>query len=555
MFVFASSASTSNEPVCPRAAPSHLARCRSRSPPRTAAFSPPTRCADRISIKGVNWFGAEGQNAAPDGLWERSAAEYLDFAVEHGFNALRLPLAVNHVLSDPPVDRWFTREWAPADEHGEYPSPPLRSLEVVERVVAMAASRGLLVMLDVHRLNASVWPDPRGLWYDAENARPSARLDTVAAAWARLAARFCGHWNAFAADLFNEPWGGTWSDEEWDDESGDWPAAARCAYALATRAGACPRASSSRASATRRRIASSASGARISRGCNARPTRCNCPPSASCTRRTSTARAPHPEMWLQPNRLQQLLDAVWREHGSHRRRDARRRRVGRRVRGRRRRVAGDVQALLLGAPPPRRRHHSTSTSLLHLQVAQSQLGRHERSARRLAPPHAARLALLRLPRRVGVPPASRSPAAPRAFRCGKGEAAGALCVHAEQVCNGVDECRDRTDEGKKACKAAGRAQPCVTIGGQHAAMLEHALRRTSASIHHPRALDDAIDGSRAPPLDLLGGAASETEGAHSVRQRVLAGTVVITRLPTRASWSRSPSEQAHHPRAVPGSVL
>ena len=38
---------------------------------------------DRISIKGVNWFGAEGQNAAPDGLWERSAAEYLDFAVEH----------------------------------------------------------------------------------------------------------------------------------------------------------------------------------------------------------------------------------------------------------------------------------------------------------------------------------------------------------------------------------------------------------------------------------------------------------------------------------------
>ena len=50
--------------------------------------------SDRISIKGVNWFGAEGENAAPDGLWERSAAEYLDFAVEHGFNALRLPLAV-----------------------------------------------------------------------------------------------------------------------------------------------------------------------------------------------------------------------------------------------------------------------------------------------------------------------------------------------------------------------------------------------------------------------------------------------------------------------------
>ena len=110
--------------------------------------------ADRISIKGVNWFGAEGENAAPDGLWERSAAEYLDFAVEHGFNALRLPLAVNHVLSDPPVDRWFTREWAPADEHGAYPSPPLRSLEVVERVVTMAAARGVCELQRVGNLRA-----------------------------------------------------------------------------------------------------------------------------------------------------------------------------------------------------------------------------------------------------------------------------------------------------------------------------------------------------------------------------------------------------------------
>ena len=32
--------------------------------------------SDRISIKGVNWFGGGGS--------------YLDFAVEHGFNALRL---------------------------------------------------------------------------------------------------------------------------------------------------------------------------------------------------------------------------------------------------------------------------------------------------------------------------------------------------------------------------------------------------------------------------------------------------------------------------------
>ena len=52
---------------------------------------------DRISIKGVNWFGAEGQNAAPDGLWERSAAEYLD--VRSSRLRRGVCLERNHVLA------------------------------------------------------------------------------------------------------------------------------------------------------------------------------------------------------------------------------------------------------------------------------------------------------------------------------------------------------------------------------------------------------------------------------------------------------------------------
>jgi aryl-phospho-beta-D-glucosidase BglC (GH1 family) len=149
---------------------------------------------DAFHIKALNWFGAEGNGACPDGLWQRPASAYLDFAQSHGFNALRMPLAVDNVLGDPEVNKWsLTAD--PALQG-------MRSLQVVERIVRLAARRGLLVMLDMHRLRASVWPTTHGLWFD--EGMPAERLE---AAWRKLARRFCAHWNVVASDLFNEPWG------------------------------------------------------------------------------------------------------------------------------------------------------------------------------------------------------------------------------------------------------------------------------------------------------------------------------------------------------------
>lgn len=147
---------------------------------------------DAFRIKGVNWFGAEGAGACPDGLWQRPAVEYLDFVKASGFNALRLPLALDHVLADPVVGKWSLT----ADEglrHG------MTSLQVLGHLVLLAASRGILVLLDMHRLNSSVWPTAHGLWHDG--ASPASRLDE---AWRKLARRFCSSWNVFGADLFNE---------------------------------------------------------------------------------------------------------------------------------------------------------------------------------------------------------------------------------------------------------------------------------------------------------------------------------------------------------------
>jgi len=153
----------------------------------------------RFAIKGINWFGAEGKSATVDGLWERKMTEYLDDLARLDFNAIRLPLAVDNVLENPEIGRWSLT--------GDEALRGLRSLDIVERLVAEASARGILVLLDMHRLHAAVWPDPRGLWY-AEGEEPhGARLRQ---AWHVLTRRFCSHWNVVGADLFNEPWGATW---------------------------------------------------------------------------------------------------------------------------------------------------------------------------------------------------------------------------------------------------------------------------------------------------------------------------------------------------------
>ena len=107
---------------------------------------------ERFEIKGVSWFGAEGNGACPDGLWQRPATAFLDDVSRLRFNALRIPLAVDNVMGDPVVDQWAVTA-NPAFRG-------LRSLAIVEQIVDMAAARGLLVMLDMHRLNARPRPHP-----------------------------------------------------------------------------------------------------------------------------------------------------------------------------------------------------------------------------------------------------------------------------------------------------------------------------------------------------------------------------------------------------------
>ena len=149
-----------------------------------------------MQLKGVSWFGAEGAGRAPDGLWVHNATFYLRFLAESGFNAVRLPLALDNILSNtrPSVNMLS----AARELHG------LSYFQVLEHIVDVAGSHGLLILFDLHRLQSTTWPDA-GLWYT-----DSITIADVQRAWDLVQSRFCNRWNTLGADLLNEPHGATW---------------------------------------------------------------------------------------------------------------------------------------------------------------------------------------------------------------------------------------------------------------------------------------------------------------------------------------------------------
>ena len=151
-----------------------------------------------ITLKGVNWFGAEGPEKAPNGLWVHPMAWYLEFISQNGFNAIRVPFALDNIQGNlvPSADMIS----ASPELDG------LNMLDILEQLVDGAAAHGLLVLFDLHRLQASRWPDD-GLWYSA-----GVTINDIKAVWDTVQARFCNRWNVMGADLLNEPHGAKWGD-------------------------------------------------------------------------------------------------------------------------------------------------------------------------------------------------------------------------------------------------------------------------------------------------------------------------------------------------------
>jgi endoglucanase len=150
-----------------------------------------------VRITGVNWFGLETDTFAPHGLWARNYGEMLDQIAAAGFNTVRLPYS-NQLFEPASMPKGIDYQ-KNAELQG------LNGLQIMDRIVAAAGERGLSVLLDRHRPNASSQSE---LWYTPQVAESRWILD-----WVMLAQHYAGNPIVLGADLHNEPHGpATWGD-------------------------------------------------------------------------------------------------------------------------------------------------------------------------------------------------------------------------------------------------------------------------------------------------------------------------------------------------------
>jgi endoglucanase len=150
-----------------------------------------------VHISGVNWFGLETGTFAPQGLWARSLNDMLDQIVQAGFNTIRLPYS----------DQLFDPNSIPngIDFQKNPDLQGLTGLQIMDQVIERAGDRGLKVILDRHRPDAS---GQSTLWYTDHVSEQQWIND-----WVMLATRYRGNPTVIGADLDNEPHGSaTWGD-------------------------------------------------------------------------------------------------------------------------------------------------------------------------------------------------------------------------------------------------------------------------------------------------------------------------------------------------------
>lgn len=171
-----------------------------------------------VQIAGVNWFGFESPNRAPDGLWARGYKDMMQQMVALGFNTIRLPFSTDMLHSTAaPGGIDYSRN---PDLQG------LTPLQVMDRIVDYAGQIGLRIILDHHRSEAGSGASANGLWYDGQHSEAQWVSD-----WQMLATRYADKPQVIGADLHNEPYNGTWGG----GGATDWAAAAeRAGNAIGT---------------------------------------------------------------------------------------------------------------------------------------------------------------------------------------------------------------------------------------------------------------------------------------------------------------------------------
>ena len=397
-----------------------------------------------LKLKGVSWFGAEGVGKTPDGLWSHNVSYYLRFLAGNGFNAVRLPFALDNLFSDAAPSANMLKA-----------APELRGLsymQVLERVVDAAASNGLLVLFDLQRLDSAKWPDD-GLWYTKD-----VTMDDVKRAWDLIQARFCSRWNTLGADLLNEPHGATWA--EWAAAAVDLgnSVLAKCSRWVVFVEGVAHE---------RKDVAGEYFWGENLADAGKHPIRLHLADKLVYSPHVygpgNTGDDSHHMPYFDEKDFPRNMEKIWGRHFGHL-------------------VASGATVVVgeWGGPfegKDRQWQEAFSRFLQQKKISSFYWALNPNSedtggllADDWSTPKGAKLSLLRsqtgtklAPMLSGLPsfkcPAGNVPA--HLHRCA--DASAGECVLAEQVCNGVYECRDRSDEW--ACH--GREVPCTTVAGGH----------------------------------------------------------------------------------------
>ncbi len=143
-----------------------------------------------VRLTGINWFGMETDNKTFHGLWSNNPWRgQLDTMARLGYNTLRVP------FSDDAL-----KPGATASGVNDYVNPDLAGLsplQILDKVVDYAGSKGMRIILDRHRPTAA---GQSALWYTA-----GVPESTWIANWQSLARRYAGNPTVIGADLHNEP--------------------------------------------------------------------------------------------------------------------------------------------------------------------------------------------------------------------------------------------------------------------------------------------------------------------------------------------------------------
>ncbi|HKT03441.1 MAG TPA: cellulase family glycosylhydrolase [Rugosimonospora sp.] len=145
-----------------------------------------------VRLTGLNWFGMETDNHTFHGLWAGRNATWtmqIDHMAQLGYNTIRVPFTGDSL-----------RAGAQATSINSDSNPDLLGLspmQILDKVVNYAGSKGMRIILDRHRPSAA---GQTALWYTSTVSEASEIAD-----WQALAQHFAGNTAVIGADLFNEP--------------------------------------------------------------------------------------------------------------------------------------------------------------------------------------------------------------------------------------------------------------------------------------------------------------------------------------------------------------